>query len=369
MEHIREKFGKISDSRHPSYVKHKLVDVLILIMGAVISGIVELADMMVYFENKIEFYKEQFGIEQYPSKPTISRILNMIDGKAVGDQIIEIMRESVAELGEIIAVDGKAVRSTGKKGKPNSALQILTAYVTASSVVLGQETILHEAKTNEIPVFQDMLDNLDINGKIITADAMHCQKVTCDKIIDSGGDYLFGLKGNQGNLLNDVELYLCDPINAEQIKSHETLEKNGGRIEKRICNVSGDIAWISNLDEWRKLQSVFSIKRVVTAQGKTTEETNYYISSLPPEPKKLLETAREHWKIESMHWMLDVIWHEDECGLLSDNGHKTLNAFRKLALLAHKKYMAKQHKKRSIKGNVLAASLNNDVLLAVIASL
>jgi predicted transposase YbfD/YdcC len=369
MEDIRVKFAVIDDYRHSGYIKHKLADVLTLIMGAVISGITELADMMVYFENKIGFFKEHFGIEQYPSKPTISRILNMIDGEAVGTQIIEIMRESVVELGNIIAVDGKAIRSTSKKGKSHSALQMLTAYVTSNGVVLGQEAILHEDKTNEIPVFQNMLDNLDVKGKTITADAMHCQKVTCAKIIDKGGDYLFGLKGNQSNMLGDVELYLGDPINNTDIASYETLEKNGGRIEKRICSVSGDVTWIHNLDEWRGLQSIFSIKRVTEALGKTTEETSYYISSLPPDPKKLLETTREHWKIESMHWMLDVVWHEDECGLLSDNGHKSLNAFRKLALLAHKKFVAVMKKKRSIKGNVLAAALNDDVLLAVIDSL
>jgi hypothetical protein len=134
-------------------------------MGAVICGMTELADMMVYFKKKIEFYNERFGIEKYPSKPTLSRILNMVDGDAVGRIIVQVMRENAENLGDIIAVDGKAIRGTGKKSKAHSFLQILTAYATESGVTLSQESISYEDKTNEIPVFQSMLDSLDVKGK------------------------------------------------------------------------------------------------------------------------------------------------------------------------------------------------------------
>ena len=160
MEQIREKFANIEDTRHAGYVEHNLIDVLILVMGAVLSGITELADMMVYFTSKINFYREQFDIEKYPSKPTLSRILNMVDGDAVGRIISQIMRENAGNISEIIAVDGKAIRNTGKKGKAHSFLQILTAYATGSGVTLSQAAISHEDKTNEIPVFQSMLDCL-----------------------------------------------------------------------------------------------------------------------------------------------------------------------------------------------------------------
>lgn len=141
MKEISEKFLQIEDKRHASYVEHNLVDVLILIMGAVISGITELAAMMIYFESKKSFYKEHFGIEKYPSKPTLSRLLNMINGDAVGQIITQIMRENAGNIGEIVAVDGKAIRSTGKKGKAHSFLQILTAYATESDVTLSQSSI------------------------------------------------------------------------------------------------------------------------------------------------------------------------------------------------------------------------------------
>lgn len=369
MEKIREKFSEIEDRRHAGYVEHNLVDVLILLMGSVASGMTELADMMVYFASKIGFYKEHFGIEKYPSKPTLSRILNMVDGDAVGRIIAQIMRENAGNIGDVIAVDGKAIRSTGKKGKAHSFLQIITAYATESGVTLNQAAISHEDKTNEIPVFQSMLDCLDVKGKTITADAMHCQKETCSKIIEKGGNYIFGLKGNQSNLSEDVKLFFEDSINDADIITFQTLEKNGGRVEKRVCRATANVEWLPDLSLWAGLQTVFSVTRTITIKGKTTEEVGYYISSNVCNPKSLLAASRSHWKIESMHWMLDVIWSEDTSGILSENGNKTINSFRKLALLAHKRYLSTLIKKPSVKGNVLAALLNDSILLLVIKCL
>lgn len=199
MERMRESFSQIEDSRQASYVEHNLVDVLILIMCSVVSGITELADMMVFIDGGKDFYSKHFGIDKYPTKPTLSRILNMIDGDAVGRIIARIMRENAGNTGDIIAVDGKAIHSTGKKDKAHSCPQILTAYASESRVTLGQSAISHEDKINEIPVFQSMLDCLEITGKTITADAMHCQKDTRAKIVEQGGSYILGLKGNQSN--------------------------------------------------------------------------------------------------------------------------------------------------------------------------
>jgi predicted transposase YbfD/YdcC len=369
MKTIRERFEEIEDKRHGGYIEYNLAEVLILVLGAVLCGITALCDMMVYFENKLSFYTQHYGIEKYPSKPTLSRILNMIEGEKVAQIIVEIMRDSANELDKIVAVDGKAIRCTGKAGKPHSALQILTAYVTGSGVVLGQKAISEGDKTNEIPVFQEMLEHINIEGKTITADAMHCQKETCAKIIKNKGDYAFGLKGNQGSLFNDVKLFLEDSINSDAITIYRTLlEKSSGRVTQRICSATGEISWIPGLSEWQGLKRIFSVKRIVTKQGKTATESSYYITSLAPNPENLLKITREHWKIESMHWMLDVIWDEDTSGLLSENGNKTINAFRKLALLAHKKYLTSlpTKKKPSVKGNVLATSLNDSVLAAVI---
>lgn len=367
MDYIREKLGEINDTRHLGYVAHKLEDILIIIMCAVLCGLDGLADIVIYADGKKDFFKEKFGIEKIPSKSTFSRVLNIIDGDAIVSVIIEIMKEKATFLGDIIAVDGKAIRSTSKKGKPHSALQILTAYMTESGVVLGQEAI--DKKTNEIPIFQEMLNSLDVKDKTITADAMHCQKETCKKIIDKGGNYVFGLKENQKVFHDDVELFMKCDINDSQLEKAETIEKNGGRIEKRICIKVNDISWLEQREEWAGLRTVYAVRRVVTTKYGTTDEINYYITSLDEHPAKLLQITREHWKIESMHWMLDVVFSEDECHIMSENGHKTLNILRKLALLIHKQYISKQTKKVSVKGSLLKCLVDQKRICDILESL
>jgi len=365
--YLHEKFSVIEDYRHQSYVDYPLSDVLILIMSAVLCGLDQLCEIVTHSKNRSDFFKEYFGIARIPSKPTFCRVLNMMNGDEVAEVIIEIMKERAEIIGNIIAVDGKAIRSTCKSGESHSAMQILTAYLTESSVVLGQAGI-HE-KTNEIPVFQAMLNMLDIEGKTITADAMHCQKETCSKIIKDRGNYVFGLKENHKNLYEDVKLFIDSKLHPECIEKAKTAETTRGRFEKRICQKVTDISWLEGNDDWAGLRFVFAVTRIVTAKGKTTTETCYYITSLDVSAEELLRIVREHWKIESMHWILDVVFSEDECMLLSVNGHKTLNILRKLSTLLHKQFIAKLTRKISIKQNLLNCLMSNELLYRLMQNL
>jgi len=370
MDYIKKKFNEIEDPRHESYVTHKMSDILIIIMCSVMCGLDGLAELVTFSEKRAEFFKRKFGIEEIPSKPTFSRILNILDGEKVAEIIIEIMAERtkfMMHVTNILAVDGKAIRSTSKAGKGNSAMQILTLYLTGSSVVLGQKSI--DKKTNEIRVFQQMLEYISVRGKTITADALHCQKETCEKIIKGGGNYVFGLKGNQKTLYNDVISFMNDESNAGSIDMFTTNEKNGGRIEKRICLKVKEISWLQTKNEWAGLKSVFAVRRITTTRGKTTDETNYYITSSDGTAEELLKITREHWKVESMHWLLDVVFSEDDCEILSENGHKTFNILRKLALLVHKNFISSLPKKCPIKTNLLKCLLDEDLLFQVVQSL
>ncbi len=355
--------SKIEDPRHASYVKYPLADILIIVMCAVLCGIDTLGDLVIYAENKQEFLRKELGIQSIPSKATFGRILSMVDGREIGKAIIDVMRERFGTGGEVVAVDGKAICSTGKSGNPHSALQILSAYITSSGVVLGQE-LIHE-KTNEIPVFQEMVTYLDIEGKTITADALHCQRETCRRIIQYKGDYLFGLKENQPSLLADVRLFFEDADNESEWESFQTIEKNAGRIEKRVCRKVKDISWLQE-HKWPGLQTVFSIERSVEVRGQHSIETSYYISSRDVSAKQLMALAREHWKIEAMHWMLDVSFSEDGCRFLSENAHKTMNALRKFALAVHKNFLAAHHLKSSIKASMLSSLLDSNRLISIL---
>lgn len=355
--------SKIEDPRHASYVKYPLADILIIVMCAVLCGIDTLGDLVIYAENKQEFLRKELGIQSIPSKATFGRILSMVDGREISKAIIDVMRERFGTGGEVVAVDGKAICSTGKSGNPHSALQILSAYITSSGVVLGQE-LIHE-RTNEIPVFQEMVTYLDIEGKTITADALHCQRETCRRIIQYKGDYLFGLKENQPSLLADVRLFFEDADNESEWESFQTIEKNAGRIEKRVCRKVKDISWLQE-HKWPGLQTVFSIERSVEVRGQHSIETSYYISSRDVSAKQLMALAREHWKIEAMHWMLDVSFSEDSCRFLSENAHKTMNALRKFALAVHKNFLAAHHLKSSIKASMLSSLLDSNRLISIL---
>jgi predicted transposase YbfD/YdcC len=339
---------------------------LIIVMTAMLCGLDQLHDIVVFANERKDFFKNHFSIERIPSKPTLSRMLSMISVESVSKVIIDTMKDGIEELGDIVAFDGKAIRSTSEKGKPHSALQILTAYMVESGVVLAQEPI-HD-KTNEIPVMRDILEQIDIKDKIVTADAMHCQRETCSMIVDDahGGDYVLGLKENQRTLHDDVTLFFNDAINNDSIETHSETESNGGRIEQRICRSTSEIDFLSE-HNWPGLKSIFEVRRIITAKDGTprSDETSYYISSLIASPLELLHISRAHWGIESMHWMLDCDFSEDECGLLSDNGQEVFNVLRKLALLLHKKYMDKQLKKRSIKSNLLRCLISENALMEI----
>jgi len=359
---MQKYFSEIQDPRHEGYIKHKLADVLTIVMCAVMCRMTELCEIMVFAESRAEFLAENFGITKIPSKPTMSRILSLVDGKKVAEVIINLMKKFVGDDGEIVAVDGKAIRSTSKDGKPHSALQIITAYMTETGLILGQEKI-HE-KTNEIPTFQQMLEILNVKGKIITADAMHCQRETCKKITRKGGEYVLTLKKNQPELYEDVKFYFDN----EKLESFATVEKNHGRIEKRICRKMIQTDWLKKRHDWVGLKNVFAVERIISTPKKTTQETSYYISSLEVDEEKFLSVIREHWKIESLHWILDAVFGEDDCDFHSEQAHITINIFRKFAIALHKKYLAKVGSKRSIRQNLLSCLLNDRLLLDVISS-
>ena len=361
-----EVLATIHDPRHPGYVRHKLSDVLLIIICAVMSGLDELCTIYAYAQNKADFFRTQFGIESVPSKATFSRILGMVDPKSVTETMIGLMKEQIGQAGEVIAVDGKAIRSTSEAGKAHSALQVLTAYLTESSVTLAQEEI-HE-KTNEIPVFQEMLMHLDVKGKTITADAMHCQRETCERIVNRGGKYIFGLKENQKSLYENVSLYFQDTELCANLETSSTTEKNKGRIEKRICRKLTQLDWLEQKTRWPGLCSILEVERIVTIGQKTSRELSYYISSSNISAEHFLNLVREHWKIESMHWMLDVVFCEDDCIMKSDAAHLSLNIMRKYAIAMHKKYLASQPKKCSIKANMFNCLMNDSLLLKIIES-
>lgn len=201
-----------------------------------------------------------------------------------------------------------------------------------------------DAKSNEITAIPKLLELLSLKGNIVTVDAMNCQRNIAQQIVDQGGDYVFALKGNQGTLHDDVSLFLNDPEIA--CVPHTTTDGDHGGIEIRTSMVSTDIDWFQKDHNWLGLQAIGKIIRVreSTAKGITTTSTEvaHYLLSSPFSAKRLGEVARAHWGIENgLHWVLDVVFNEDQSRTRKDHGPKNLAVLRHMALNTVRKEASK----------------------------
>ena len=360
-------FGIIEDPRCKANVIHPLVDILKLIMIAVLCGVDELDKVVDYGENKKEFLQKEFNIKLIPSKSTITRIMATISPKWLSLSIVSILKTLIKEnIGQIM-LDGKAIKSTEAIRTIETMMNIVTAY-TDTGIALGQKTV--DSKSNEIPAVRELIEMLDIEGTIITADAMHCQKETAEIIIKNKGDYVLQVKANQGNLYNDIyamfdEKYMDKADKDCEYETYTTIEKSHGRIEKRKCYVLNDIEYFTNyLAEWKGLKKIFAVKREIEKNGEKTKEISCYISSKNTTAENLLSYTRKHWEIESMHHILDVTYDEDRCKLLTQRAQENMNIFRKMGISIHKNSL--KGKKQTIKSSMFNCLLDDNHLLEIL---
>ena len=362
-------FGIIEDERDAYTIKHKLIDILKLVMISVLCGMDELDKMIDYGKSKKEFLEKEFGIKSIPSKSTLTRIFVMIDPKWLSLSIVGIVQSLIKEKHTQIMLDGKAIKSTDAIKSIEKMMNIVTAY-TNTGISLLQKTV--DNKTNEIPAVKELIDMLDVKGMIITADAMHCQKETAEKIVNNGGDYVLQLKANQKSFYDDVyamfdEKYMDETDRNCEYEIYKTEEKSHGRIERRTCYVLNEIAFFTDyLANWKGLKKIFAVVREVEKDNKITKEISCYLSSKNTTAENLLSYTRKHWEIESMHHILDVTYDEDRCKLLSQRGQENLNIFRKMGISMHKNYL--KNKKQTVKSNMFNCLLNDNLLLEVIGN-
>ncbi|MDF2549024.1 MAG: Transposase [Chlamydiales bacterium] len=236
----------------------------------------------------------------------------------------------------MVSIDGKAQRGTAKSGQPYSFVHIVSAWATANHLTLGQLKV--DDKSNEITAIPQLLEVLDIEGTIVTIDAIGCQADIAAGIKDKGADYVLSLKGNQESLVDEVENYFtqaeavnfeglpCDAIGSKEI--------GHGRIEKREIYVTEDVDWLPQKSKWRNLKSIIMIKSERSLPGKAlSSEKRYYISSLPACALKIADAIRKHWGIENQaHWILDVAFREDEQDANAGNIAENMSLIRRLAL-------------------------------------
>jgi len=330
-ENLRKEMKIVeAGSNHEGYF-YCISDVLILVISGMLCGIQRIDDIYDWMESipTRKFINEQFGIKKIPCRAQMYNILGCVDAEKFKLSFIRwmqsILGNSVSR--KTVAIDGKTVCGSEKLTRDGSILNIVSAYVSELKMTIGS----HEctSKPGERAAFREILDLLDLTGAMVVADALHCTQETAKAIIEAKADYLLVVKNNVPSLKAGI----VKLIQESDVPSHATIEKNGGRIEKRTAYSCIEIEGLQKgRSTWENLSCVGAINRVAEKNGKATNEWHYYISSKKLTSEQLLYHARLEWGVESMHWLLDVHFVEDKTRVWNMNVQKVLNTSRKIAL-------------------------------------
>ena len=364
-------FWSIKDPRTGPAVRHKLLDILVIAILATISGADSWVGVAAYGQAKKTWLKTLLELPSgIPSHDTFGRVFAMIDPDAFTRHFADWTQAMAAMAkGQVIAIDGKSVRRSHDRGRQQPPLHVVSAWASENRLVVGQVAV--ETKSNEITAIPQLLTLLQLEGTTVTIDAMGCQREIARQIRDQGAEYVLMLKGNQPNLLQRAET-LFSPIRQGlepdlAVDFYEQTEKGHGRLETRRCWSMAIPHWRFYLDpdeQWQGLETIVMVQRTrqVTGSDKTVEH-HYYIASLPSDAKQLLNAVRTHWSIEnSLHWVLDIAFREDQNRVRADNGQLMLCCLRHLAL-----NLLQQDKsaRTGIRARRLRAGWDNDYLISL----
>lgn len=325
----------IEDTRRPRSVMYPLHEVLIIMLLAVTCGATSYAKVEMFGISKKEwlktFLKLEYGI---PDACTFRNVIKEIDTEKLHLLFCEWMKSVVTTLTGVIAIDGKQARRT--KDAKKRPLHVVSAFSHESGLVMGQ--LACGEKSNEITAIPKLLEMLEINGCIVTIDAMGTQKEIAEKIIEKNADYILSLKENQKSLYKDVKLYLDDIVQDKSViqssNYHKTVDKGHGRLEIRKCVVSNEIGWLQSKSEWKGLQGIGAIYCEIEENGKKTKQSHYFIYSCGDmTAEQIMRHKRNHWSVENnLHWVLDMAFREDESRARKDNSAENFNVLRQIAL-------------------------------------
>jgi len=362
---IIDHFGSMPDPREDNR-RHKLIEILFIVICAAVCGAEKWADIEAFGKAKESWLRKYLELPHgIPSHDTFARVFAKLDPQALNErfsQWVQALYEQCA--GEIISIDGKTARRSHDAANDRSALHMVSAWASKAGLTLAQRRV--DEKSNEITAIPELLEVLEFSGCVVTIDAMGTQKSIAKRIIDGEGEYVLALKGNHPTLEDEVELYFADELTRDteresdknedsenEIDYYKSVDTGHGRVEVRECWASGDIEWLPGKQEWKGLRSICAVRSKRIIGERESEEVRYFISSLPPVADTVGRAVRAHWGIEnSLHWVLDMAFREDECRKRKDNSAENFAVLRHLTL-----NLLKREKtcKRSIAGKRLLA--------------
>lgn len=364
-------FSRLEDPRLNRKKRHSLHDIIAITICAVIAGAEGWTDVARFGKAKEAWLRTFLELPNgIPSHDTFGRFFSLLDPVAFQRCFIEWVQSIHTSIQGVVAIDGKTARRSHDRSKGKQAIHIVGAWATENGIALGQTKV--DDKSNEITAIPELVRALDIKACLVTIDAMGCQKEIAKAIVEAGADYLLAVKGNQERLAEDVEqefkAALADNFAHMQCQYSESLEKGHGRIEKRQYWYTHDIGGLGTLERWPKLAGMAMCRASRTVNGETSVEDRYYItSSTDPGISKIAHGIRAHWRVEnSLHWVLDIAFNEDQCRIRIGHAAENLATIRRLAINALK---ANTSRKGGVKAKRLQAAWDIEYLIEILMAM
>jgi predicted transposase YbfD/YdcC len=370
VETIGSYFESLSDPRHTRNRKHLLVDIVVIAVCGILCGSDGPTAIHRWADNRRDWLEQFLSLPNgIPSRDCIRRLLMALKPEAFQgcfqDWLAHVIQTDNSGPKRLIAIDGKTCRGSHDAAKQLGPLHIVSAWASEDGIALGQ--VATEAKSNEITAIPELLKQIELKDSLITIDAMGCQKEIARDIVDGGGDFVIGLKDNQPKLREAIETHFNKHLELDleylQYRSHETSESSHGRIDERsyfLTKIPPDFALKK---EWPWIKAIgYSLRVTQHADGTETDETRYYILSRYLSGKRFSEAVRGHWAIESMHWVLDVNFREDDSRTRERTLGNNLSWLRRFAVGLLKRHSSKD----SLRGKMIRCSLNSEFLAEVL---
>lgn len=313
---LERHFCNLKDPRAQQSIKHNLMDILLITICAVICGADDWYAIEAYGHSKLDWLKNFLELPHgIPRHDTFSRLFARLNPEQLQSSFISWVQEiHPLKQGELLNIDGKTLRGAKERGHSKSLIHLVSVWSSDYHLVLGQSKV--QEKSNEITAIPELLQLLLIKGCLVSIDAMGCQKEIAKTIIDQEADYVLALKGNHGNLYEDVtQLFrLAHQQNFNQIEHqfYQTVNQNHGRREIRRFWTMGNTEYLLGAEQWEGLKSIGMVEYECYIGNDVSIEQRFYLLSIPSNAQRFAKAVRGHWSIENnLHWVLDVGFNED----------------------------------------------------------